>query len=57
MPAQLDWREMFRKYAEVVGRNEGVLFLEAQDWTDEEWSAIVEMFPELKLKGRYGQNL
>jgi hypothetical protein len=51
----LDWREMFRRYAEHVGAQEGVYFLwepgarnaygvEMQTpWTPEEWEAIAEL--------------
>ena len=40
----VDWREMFKKYIEVVGRSEGVHFLDhSSDWTAEEWQAIMEL--------------
>jgi len=36
----VDWKEMFRKYADIVGDAESVDFLDAEDWSEEEWQAI-----------------
>lgn len=43
--AEVDWREMFRRYVARVRRQEGVDFLYGpdegyDDWTAEEWAAI-----------------
>lgn len=46
----LDWREMFWKYSQVVGRAEGVDFLHKWDWSTEEWGAIVELMRENGLR-------
>lgn len=52
----LDWREMFFKYSDIVGANEGVDFLQPgrrdldpslmPQWTDEEWAAIKALMEE-----------
>lgn len=36
----VDWKEMFKKYMEIVIRNEGVDFLYSYEWTEEEWAEI-----------------
>jgi hypothetical protein len=36
----VDWREAFIKYINIVGDAEGVDFLRADDWTQEEWAAV-----------------
>lgn len=41
-----DWREMFFRYVEIVGQQEGVDFLHPDDWSPEEWAAIEEGLPE-----------
>jgi hypothetical protein len=38
--APIDWREMFRRYADIVGMQEGVSFLERYQWSAEEWAAL-----------------
>lgn len=39
----MDWREVFRRYVEVVGQCEGVAFLYRNEWSPEEWAAICEV--------------
>lgn len=43
---ELDWREMFAKYIDIIGVNEGVHFLERHDWTAEEWEGILDVYRE-----------
>lgn len=37
---QLDWRDMFERYVNTVGDQEGAYFLRHVDWSDEEKAAI-----------------
>lgn len=41
----MNWKEMFRKYSDIVGDAEGVDFLRKEDWTPEEWEAISSLAP------------
>jgi hypothetical protein len=50
----VDWRAMFKKYAYIVGSQEGIYYLDSRGgyqgddpWTDEEWAAIEEVIREL----------
>jgi hypothetical protein len=36
----VDWRGMFKKYMRIVGEQEGVDFINPEDWTDEEMAEI-----------------
>lgn len=36
----LDWQDMFRRYADIVGLQESVDFLAEYQWEPEEWAAI-----------------
>jgi len=40
----IDWREAFKKYVDLVGDYEGVDFLYERDWAPEEWRAIEELW-------------
>lgn len=44
----IDFREMFKKYVDIVGQCEGVDFLIPNEWTPEEWEALCELLPELR---------
>jgi hypothetical protein len=39
-----DWRDLFKRYTDVVGREEGVYFLYTCDWTEMEWRAIQALY-------------
>jgi len=39
-----DWRGMFHKYTDIVGRAEGVDFLDESEWEPFEWDAIMALF-------------
>ena len=53
----VDWREIFKRYTNIVGRAEAVDFLYVADWTPEEWVEIQkasdEAIAELKKEGGY----
>lgn len=38
----MDWRDIFKRYVDLVGQAEGVTFLYEEDWSPEEWAAIQE---------------
>lgn len=40
----IDWRDAFKRYADLVGEYEGITFLYEGDWTPEEWKAIGELW-------------
>lgn len=44
--SNIDWRDAFKRYAELVGNYEGVDFLYDYNWTPEEWEAIMELWDE-----------
>lgn len=44
--AEINWRDLFAKYVEVVGKNEGVDFLYRSEWPDDEWEAIATLMHE-----------
>ncbi len=43
-----DWREIFKKYANRIGEEEGVYFLRRYDWTDEEWGLVNAAIEEME---------
>lgn len=47
---QVNWRELFWKYAETVNREEGVNFLFEPEWSGEERDAIRELWVEKGYK-------
>lgn len=46
MPQGPDWRSMFNRYSGLVGESEGVDFLYPDNWTPEEWAAILALATE-----------
>lgn len=42
----MDWRELFKKYLNIVGEWEGVTFLHEFEWTPEEWKEIQKVLYE-----------
>ena len=45
----MDWRDIFKRYIDVVGEQEGTDFLEKWDWSDEEWTEIEKVRSERPL--------
>jgi hypothetical protein len=41
-----DWREMFKRYAGIVGEIEGVYYLYPCQWSEEEQAAITELLKD-----------
>ena len=50
----LDWRDMFKRYSDVVSEAEGISFLYPLDWGAEEWEAIKEVTNGNVYSGKAG---
>lgn len=46
----VDWREMFKRYAQVVEYHESYTYLTPDDWTAEEWPSIIAALDEAGLR-------
>lgn len=46
--AELDWREVLKKYMDIVGRNEGTYFLFEWDWSEAEFAELVKAIEEIE---------
>jgi hypothetical protein len=44
--SEVDWRDMFWRYIEIVGKNEGVDFLHEDEWPPHEWEEIQKLDAE-----------
>jgi len=44
----VDWRDIFKRYLNFVGNEEGVTFLYKENWTRAEWNVILTAAEELE---------
>lgn len=53
----VDWKTMFKKYANIVGEEEGVTFLHESDWSPEEWHELQQLSGLSDLKDQLHDSL
>lgn len=53
----MHWREVFKRYASIVVRAEGVLFLYEEDWTADEWREIERALDEVEKVTELGRHV
>ncbi len=48
----MDWKDLFIKYASIVGCEDGNFLLQPMDWTPDEWDNIRIVLPDIREERR-----